>query len=626
MKKTLIAMLVVGGAGLLPAQFDCNPSSTYYSGTFPCLVLRSGQNRVQELQMLINIADGKRREWAAIEASYPPVIVASQPGQRIAPRRKAQQFSGEEAKRVEASAEASLSQFEEGVRAQPHVLLDLPHTHLATAYTLLTLRCYMALRGLDDISPESVRNTYWRFRQANRSPEAAKVVDNPQEVQALYETLLLMTLEFDTDWQSARMRGDRGAIENLRKRAQEGLDAVLGKNSAEWIRGLDSDDRLDRDMRSTRYALKTPVWGYRTTLRVTLPPGTGRQPAVPGSEGFDPAKLHPPLVVTTAPGRRLWPREFVKATASKTGSNRELEAMLNQALDIAERELASRPSSLPQNHLATMMAREAEILFAIIFGYRSTSEEVPRKIYEICRIAHAAPGYAERLAPQLRYENSMYRWLEFLNSYSQVLASRNPRALEALQKRARQAMEDVFGASTGDLLVALDQADRQARTGRPKFNIGMRLFDFRDGEKFEYELHSDSLPKGELLIAADRLPGGQLRVTIHAKLGTISLDREVRYSTAFGLQDLTAERWADTGFARQVAGLLFTPDETPAGQTDCTGASSEFAGRVRRLKNASTQCVNSELPLPILADSSGPDGRIGAKLLRYNPPSAAAAR
>ncbi|MDP2996559.1 MAG: hypothetical protein Q8N47_03660 [Bryobacterales bacterium] len=275
--RILIHALLLAGAAPLPAQFGvavCDPNSTSYSRDV-CLMQRMGDDIRQELGMLIKIAQNRRTERAAADGKYPPVIVVSRPGQRLAPRRRAQLAPGEDAKQMEASAESLLGQFEAGLRAQPHALLDLPHTHLATALMLRVLRCYMVLRGQDDVSPELARNIYWHFREVNRSPEAAKVVDNPQELQVVYESLLLGSLSLDSDWQSARLRGDRGAIETLQRGAQSGLEEIFGQNTPGWVRQMDSEESMDRSMRSPRYSLKTPLWGDRTTLRVTPPPVPG---------------------------------------------------------------------------------------------------------------------------------------------------------------------------------------------------------------------------------------------------------------------------------------------------------------------------------------------------------------
>jgi hypothetical protein len=278
MTKILIPALLLAGTAPLPAQFGaavCNPNSTSYNRDV-CMMQRMGDNIGQELGMLTKIAQDRRSEWAAADGKYPPVIVVSRPGQRLAPRRRAQRFPGEDAKQMEATAESLLGQFEAGMRAQPHALLDLPHTHLATACMLRALRCYMVLRGQDDVSPELARNTYWRFRATNRSPEAAKVVDNPEEAQILYESLLLASLSLDSDWQSARLRGDRGALQTLQRTAQIGLEETFGQNTADWVRQTDSEERMDQSMRSPRYNLRTPLWGERTTLRATPPPGAER--------------------------------------------------------------------------------------------------------------------------------------------------------------------------------------------------------------------------------------------------------------------------------------------------------------------------------------------------------------
>jgi hypothetical protein len=102
----------------------------------------------------------------------------------------------------------------------------------------------------------------------------------------------------------------------------------------------------------------------------------GNQPAP-----LDWERQYPPLTVTSGPGRRLWPQQVVKGLEDKDGSVREFEAVLNRALDEAERLMRSQPSSLPPNHLATALAREAGVLFMVTLGYRSTSEEVSQEHY-----------------------------------------------------------------------------------------------------------------------------------------------------------------------------------------------------------------------------------------------------
>lgn len=220
-------------------------------------------------------------------------------------------------------------------------------------------------------------------------------------------------------------------------------------------------------------------------------------------------------------------------------------------------------------------------------------------------MAHAAPGaVAPTLTPrqiQSYYESSIFHWLDFLSSYSRAIASRDLQALGALQKRARQALEGSFGAKTGDILAEPDRIDRQARTGRPRTNIGTRLFDFREGEKFEYELNAEDSPKGNLLIRVDRISGDELRFTIQARLGKMSVERQVTYNPVLGSQEVTGGLWADNDLGRRLVSLLFPPDATPPGETGCSSGSINVQGRAQRLGDGNSQCVDSELPLPIWA-------------------------
>ena len=242
----------------------------------------------------------------------------------------------------------------------------------------------------------------------------------------------------------------------------------------------------------------------------------------------------------------------------------------------------------------------------------------------MCRMVHAAPDVARARTPrqiQSEYESSLFRWLDFSISYSSVIAGRDLQAVQAVQKRARQTLERSFGAKTGDILAELDRIDRQARTGKPRANIGTRLFDFREGEKFQYELDADRSPKGNLPITVDRISRDEPRFTIQARLGKMSVERQVTYNPVLGSQEVTGGLWADNDLGRRLVRLLFPSDVTPPGETGCSSGSIDFQGRARRLSNGNSQCVTSELPLSTWANSTIPGGRIVAKLVRYNPPA-----
>ncbi|MBI4910614.1 MAG: hypothetical protein HY820_43780 [Acidobacteria bacterium] len=278
MKPLLISALLLAGAAILSAQNMNDPlmRSVYqYNEGFRTLMGDANRNAMQLSAMKSRFMLEDQLQMAELDRQYPPVLVVSRVGQRIFPKR-ARILGGENAKSAEALFESYLDDFEIGLRSRPHALLDFPHTHLATAWMLSTVRRYMVLRGLDDVSPDLARDLYWRFRQANRSPQAAKFIENLQEVQAHYEFLLIDSVSLDADWQSARMRGDRGMIESIQKRVERGFSETFGISSADLLRQLDAVHERTRGNAAGR-----------TTLRVLAPPGGWRQFDFQKSEDFE---------------------------------------------------------------------------------------------------------------------------------------------------------------------------------------------------------------------------------------------------------------------------------------------------------------------------------------------------
>ncbi len=269
MKRLWIPTLVFAVAGTLPAD-DCRPFSSDPNNnplSLSCIFKSMGEHRVQEIQM----------EYAMglnMDRNYPPVIVDSRPGQRLAPREKTQMHSN--AKWTEAYLGSLLDEFEAGLRARPQALLGFAHTHLATAWTLYAARHYMVLRDLEDVSPELVQYLYWHFRETNRSPAAAKFIQNASAVQVEYESLLLDSLQLDTGWQAAQSRSDHRTIEALQQASAKSFSEMYGNSGAELLRQLDAVQSRTRG---------NPVG--RTTLRTTTPLGGWRQFDFQKSEDFE---------------------------------------------------------------------------------------------------------------------------------------------------------------------------------------------------------------------------------------------------------------------------------------------------------------------------------------------------
>ncbi|MEK7755018.1 MAG: hypothetical protein AAB654_24035, partial [Acidobacteriota bacterium] len=472
MKRAFIAGLLICGAAPLPAQV-CDPTSTSYNAV-GCAMLMKRDSRQRDRLFYKLAYDDRRRRWAQTDAQNPPVIVDSRPGHRIAPRRLASQYQGAGPKQVEASLEAFLAEFERVARTDPNLLLSLPHIDLATAFTWLQVRSYMVLRGLDDVSPELVREEYFNWRAALRNAANAKFLANAAEVQFEYERALIASMSLSTQWLAALSSGNQAAKSALRKTAEQNLRSLYRDAAAleSRVRKMDSDEKFDLMARQDNMC----PWDGRVTLLIRPPaartegdssvqgplvtPGPASPPGAGSQAGFQSAGISdsgpeaPPLLVTSAPGRRFMPQQLVKGMQDRDGSARQTEANYNQALDEAERVMRSQPSSLPPNHLATALARETEVLFAIAMGYASTSEEVSRKLYSIYRAAHASPGLANKATPQdidAQYERSIANWMELMNSYGRATQNRDLPALEALQKRARQNLERSFEARAGNL-------------------------------------------------------------------------------------------------------------------------------------------------------------------------------
>jgi hypothetical protein len=195
------------------------------------------------------------------------VIVDLQPGKHVAPRRLAAQSPAANVKLAEDYAEALLSGFENGVKANPQALLGLPLNHLATAYMLCAMRSYMVLRGQDDVASELAVDWYYRFRAHNRSGDIAKILADAGETQYLYESLVIFSMDLDSTWLAARARGDRQAIAAAQKTAQEILQRLFGDATSQMVGQMGSAEALIRDVRGKGQ----PQPGARTTLRLSAP-------------------------------------------------------------------------------------------------------------------------------------------------------------------------------------------------------------------------------------------------------------------------------------------------------------------------------------------------------------------
>jgi hypothetical protein len=209
MKQTSLTVMLIAAAAQLPAQFGGDPCSLYRSSysASGCLFRSMGEHRSQEQAMALSAVESRRREWAAIEAQYPPAVIGSRAGKRVAPRRNATHAPGAGAQQTEAAEEALLDSLDNGLRTSPAALLDLPPNHLATALMMLAVRSYMVTRNLEDASPYMVVDRYDQFRRSTVNAATTKLMADAAEAQYVFENLLLINNAAMNLWEAQRDAG-----------------------------------------------------------------------------------------------------------------------------------------------------------------------------------------------------------------------------------------------------------------------------------------------------------------------------------------------------------------------------------------------------------------------------------